>query len=167
MSSDAYYDARSAVLRAAQASGAPLRERSIWPGSASTMQYAEPLAGLRAARILEDTARRVTSDYIRYARQDGATWAQIGEALSLDAGGERSGYDLAVAAHEHATGEPEPFRHPTFGWMCPDCGQGISDYGPYESHPADREHGHSDSCTRLGVQVAAWQAERDTWEAGE
>ncbi len=166
-SNDAYYDARSAVLRAAQAAGAPIRERPIWPGAASTMQYAEPLAGLRAARALEDTARRVTGDYIRYARQDGATWTQVGEALGLDADGERSGYDLAVAAYEHALGEPEPFSNATFGWTCQDCGQGISDHGPYESHPADREHGHADSCLQFGVQVAAWQAERDAWEAGQ
>ncbi len=164
--SDAYYAARASVLRAAEAQGAEVRERPIWPGAHSTERYAEPLAGIRTSLVLQHAAQRVTGDYVRYARQDGASWRQVGEALGLAADGQRTGYDLAVAAYENVTGEPEPSREASFYWRCPACEQEVSDRGPYENHPEDNEHGHADSCPRLAADIAAWQAERDAWEAG-
>ncbi len=155
------------MRRAAQTGGAEVRERPIWPGSASTTRYAEPLAAIRAARVLEDAARRVARDNVRYARQDGATWQQVGEALGLAADGEQDGYDLAVAAYEHAAGPSDAWHQSSFSWGCTACGSAIADRGPYESHPDDNERGHADTCRRHAAAVAAWQAERDAWEAGK
>jgi len=163
--SDAYFAARSAVIRLAEADGAQIQERPVWPGAASTIHYAEPLAGIRAAQILERTAARVIGDYVRHAREAGIGWREIGEALGLAEHGERTGYDLAVAAYEHAAGTPDLWNHVSFSYTCPACAQAISDRGPYESHPEDNEQGHADGCARLAADVAAWQAERDAWAA--
>ena len=165
--SDAYFSARATVLRLAEAEGAQIRERPIWPGAVSTTRYAEPLAGIRAAQILQQTARRVINDYVRLARQEGTGWREIGQALDLAEDGQRTGYDLAVAAYEHVAGEPDVWRQASYTWSCPACGQAICDRGPYESHPEDNEHGHARDCARLAGEAAAWQAEQDAWEAGE
>jgi len=164
-SSDAYFAARSAVIRLAEADGAQTQERPLWPGAASTTHYAEPLAGIRAAQILERTAARVTGDYVRHAREAAVGWREIGEALGLAENGEPTGYDLAVAAYEHAAGTPDLWNHVSFSYTCPTCAQAISDHGPYESHPEDSEQGHAGDCARLAADVAAWQAERDAWAA--
>ena len=164
--SDAYLAARSAVLRLAEAEGAQIRERPIWPGAASATRYAEPLAGIRAAQTLERTAARTVRDYVRYARSDGIGWQEIGEALGLAEDGGPSGYELAVAAHEYAAGKPDAWRQSSFGYDCQACGKGVSDLGPYESHPEDNERGHAEGCTRLAAEVASWQARQDEWEAG-
>src|SRR5258708_3098904 len=161
--SDAYLAARSAVLRIAQAEGSEIREMHIWPGSISTTRYAEPMAGIRAARILERTAGRVTDDYIRFAREDGAGWLQIGEALGLAEDGDPRGYELAVAAYEYAAGKPDLWGNNTFYYSCPSCAQTISDRGPYQSHPEDNEQGHGQDCARLAADIAAWQADQDAW----
>jgi hypothetical protein len=169
--SDAYWQAQASVLRIAKASGAEIRERPSWPGASSTTRYAEPLAGLRAAQTVQHAAGRVAGEYMKDARAEGIGWREIGEALGLADDGERSGYDLAVAAYEHVTGEPDRSWERSFYYTCPACEQGISDRGPYESHPQDNERGHGDGCTRLAAAVGAWQAERDAedaeWEAGQ
>ena len=116
---------------------------------------------------MQHAAERAARDYVRYARQDGASWAQIGEALGLAAEGERTGYDLAAAAYEHAAGQSGSWHRPGFAWDCAGCGQTITDRGPYESHPDDNEHGHTGTCPRHAAALAAWQAEQDAWEAGE
>jgi len=169
--SDAYFAAQSSVRRLAEAEGAEIRERPVWPGAFSTTRYAEPLAGIRAAQTVQRTAERVADDYVRHARVEGIGWREIGEALGLGEDGQRTGYDLAVAAYEHVVGEPDLLRDPSFYYTCPACEQGISDRGPYESHPEDNERGHAEGCTRLAADVAAWQAQRDAeeaeWEAGQ
>ena len=171
--SDAYLAAQSSALRIAEAEGAEIRERPVWPGALSTMRYAEPLAGIRAARTLTRTAERVVGDYVKHARVDGISWQEIGEALGLDENGQRTGYDLAVRAFEYITDAGHHDRSGTlsFYYPCPACEQGISDRGPYESHPEDNEHGHAEGCTRLAADIAAWQAQRDgedaEWEAGQ
>jgi hypothetical protein len=169
--SDAYFAARSSVLRLVEAEGGEIRERPVWPGAFSTTRYAEPMAGIRAAQTVKRTADRVADDYVKHARVEGIGWREIGEALGLAEDGQHIGYDLAVAAYEHVTGKPDVFRDVSFYWTCPACDQGISDRGPYESHPEDNERGHADSCARLAADVAAWQAQRDAedaeWEAGQ
>jgi hypothetical protein len=168
--SDVYWQARASVLRLAEAEGAQIRERPVGPGSISTTRYAEPLAGLRATQTVQHAAGRVAGDYVKHARVEGIGWREIGEALGLAGDGERTAYDLAVAAYEHMTGEPDLFRERSFHYTCLACEQGISDRGPYESHPEDNERGHGEGCTRLAAAVAAWQAQRDAedaeWEAG-
>src|SRR5260370_38584105 len=101
---DAEFAAGSAVLRVAEAQGTKIRERQVWPGAYSTMRYAEPVAGIRAALVMQRAAGRVVDDYVKYARQDGASWRGIGEALALAEAGQRTGDDPAVAADQHVTG---------------------------------------------------------------
>jgi hypothetical protein len=169
--SDAYYAAQAAVLRVAQAGGAEIRERPAWPGAFSTTRYAEPLAGLRAAQVAKHSADRVAGDYVKRARDEGIGWRAIGDALGLAQDGQRTGYDLAVAAYEQVAGEPDGYRDRSFYYTCAACEQGISDRGPYENHPEDNERGHAGGCARLTADVAAWQAQREAedaeWEAGQ
>jgi hypothetical protein len=169
--SDAYYAAQSAALRLADARGAEIRERPAWPGAAITTRYAEPLAGIRAAQTVRHAADRVAGDYVKYARVEGIGWREIGAALGLAQDGQRTGYDLAVAAYEQVAGQPDGFRNPSFYYACAACEQGITDRGPYESHPEDNERGHAAGCTRLAADITAWQAQRDAedaeWEAGQ
>jgi hypothetical protein len=169
--SDAHFAAQSSVLRIAEAGGAEIREQPIWPGSISTRRYAEPLAGIRAAQTVKRTADRVADEYVKHARAEGIGWRLIGEALGLAEDGQRTGYALAEAAYEHVVGERDVFRDPSFYYTCPACDQGITDRGPYESHPEDNERGHDEGCTRLATDVAAWRAQRDAedaeWEAGQ
>src|SRR6266704_3236267 len=164
---DAYFTAQSSVLRLAEAEGAQIRERPAWPGASNTTRRAEPLAGIRAARILARAAERVAGDYVTHARAGGISWQEIGEALGLAENGQRTGYDLAVRAFEYITdaGHRDRFGTLSFYWTCPACEQGIGDRGPYESHPEDNEHGHAEGCTRLASDIAAWQAERDAEDA--
>ncbi len=171
--SDAYRAVLASVRRLAEAEGTEIRELPVWPGAFSTMRYAEPLAGIRAARTLARAAERAVGDYVKHARRDGISWQETGEALGLAENGQRTGYDLAVRAFEYITDAEHHDRFDTlsFYWTCPACEQGIGDRGPYESHPEDNEHGHAEGCTRLAADIAAWQAERDAedaeWEAGQ
>jgi hypothetical protein len=63
---EAYRTARSSVLKYVAATGR-VAERPVWPGAQSTASTAEPVAGIRAARVLADVAARVRGDYIRVA----------------------------------------------------------------------------------------------------
>jgi hypothetical protein len=166
---DAISDAASSVYRRmcqaaiqiAEAGGADVHERPMFPGAISVSRYAEPLAGIRAAQTLADSAARIRREYTQYARAEAITWQQIGQALGLDQGTDRkSGYDPGIAAFEHFEGEPD------FHYHCAACGEWITDRGPYESHPEDNERGHAEDCARFAAELAAWQAERDAWERG-
>ena len=152
----------------AQAGGAEIRERPLFPGAIPVSRYAEPLAGIKAAEILADTAARIRREYTERARAEGITWRQIGEALGLDQGADgKSGYDLGVAAFEHFEGEPDLWYQSNFHYHCASCGEWITDRGPHNSHPEDNESGHAEDCARLAAELAAWQAERGAWERGE
>lgn len=48
---------------------------------------------------------RVVSDYVRYAREDGASWRDIGKAMGLERAAEDTGGDLAELAFQKATGQ--------------------------------------------------------------
>jgi hypothetical protein len=117
----------------------------------------------------------VAGDYVKRARDEGIGWRAIGDALGLAQDGQRTGYDLAVAAYEQVAGEPDGYRDRSFYYTCAACEQGISDRGPYESHPEDVERGHAAGCTRLAADLTAWQLQRDAqdaewdaeWEAGQ
>jgi hypothetical protein len=165
--SGAYWHMKADVIKMAEAGGAEIRERPMFPGSFSIERYAEPLAGIRAAVTLVSTAERIKHENTQRAREAGIIWQQIGEALGLADGDDaKSGYDLGVAAFEHMTGEPDIWHQPNFYFRCPSCGAYITDRGPYESHPEDNEHRHAEGCSRMAAMVAAWQAERDSWERG-
>jgi hypothetical protein len=169
---DADWRLRDTALRYVTATGGTVADRPISPAhDYGTTREAEPLAGIRAAQVLEHAAARLGHDYLRYARQDGATWDDIGAALGMK-GEPEYGVSAAEQAYEHAAGEPsQQFDPRTFYYTCGSCAQGVTDRGPYESHPHDRETGHAETCTRMTAEVTAWQAERDAeeaqWEAGQ
>ncbi len=154
---DACRAAQTTVLRLAEAAGAGIRECPIMPGSVITTRLAEPLAGIRAARLVERSALRMIRDYIRYARQEGVSWPAIGEAVGI---GEHYG-ELASAAFQYAAGPATGLSRPLFAFRCGACELIVTDYGPYESHPEDNEHGHAPDCPRMTAVVAAWQADCD------
>ena len=162
---DFYWTVQREVMNAAREQGTEIRERKIWKDSSLTTRYAEPAAGIALARQMKHTAERVEYDYIRYARQEGMSWAAIGEVLQVEAD---SAYDRGTKAFDYAVG-PAPENawswDPMFSWHCPACDEAVTDRGPYESHPEDNERGHGAGCTRFAAEVAAWQAERDSWDA--
>jgi len=165
LSNDLYFYLRRHVQSMATAAGAATIERPVWPGSPSTTTYAEPLAGLREAVTLQGSAGRVIEDYARYARTEGASWQEIGEALGLGEEAKERQRSAAELAYEQIVGIPDLWSQANMYWPCPACGQTVTDRGPYESHPVDNEHGHTDDCTRMAGEVAGWQAEQDRREA--
>ncbi len=165
--SNAYWRMRQAAIEIATAGGAEIHERAAFPGSISVHQYAEPLAGIRAAETLAASAARIRREYTEAARGDGITWERIGQALGLGQGdAAKTGYDLGIAAYEFFTRRPGLWPEANFGYRCASCQGYITDRGPYESHPEDNERGHGDGCARFTAEVAAWQARRDE-EFGE
>jgi hypothetical protein len=64
---------RQAAIELAPAAGAEIHEREAFPGSISVQRYAEPLAGIRAAETLAETAARIRREYTERARGDGIT----------------------------------------------------------------------------------------------
>jgi hypothetical protein len=159
----------SAVRAYAEATGAEIRERDAWPGSLIRIRYAEPAAGIRAALIARDTASRVIRDYGRRAREDGLSWEDIGQALALDQSEYvPDGYELDIAAYTAMDGAGDSWDEPYFTWTCPSCATVISDRGPYDPHPANREQGHAEGCQRLAADIAAHhrrRAEMAEWDA--
>lgn len=108
-----------------------------------------PLTAIRGAAILRREAQAILDEQVQAARTAGHSWQEIGEALGYTkAPAEQAYYVLAIARE----------RFP--GWVCPACGQVISDAGP-GMRPADAESGHADGCTRLAEATAAWEAARE------
>lgn len=178
--SAARWKARRAAIDLACDQGAQVISRPAFRGAQSTIQDVESLAGLRAAREIELGARYNARSYIRYAREAGHTWQQIGTALDLAPGGEagiEAGIDggtVAEAAYSYAAGNPGPeaaWRYGrSFSWTCGSCEGLISDRGLCNG-PADDERGHADGCARLAATIAARDAESAAfdaeWEAGQ
>jgi hypothetical protein len=147
---------RRVLLEAARAEGAEVRERGMW-SAAVTVQMAEPLAGIRYARIAEDAAKRLVEDYVAAARADGRTWLEIAGALGLS-GDDR--YDLGVEAFNRVAGNVvSGFRPASFYWRCPVCGKGITEYGPFEANPVNTQSGHAEGCERLAAEAATYRAD--------
>ena len=151
----------TAVLRMARTARAGIcQRRPFGPDSALTAEYAEPFAGIRYALMLWDAAQRKVREYIKYARQEGLTWVQVGEALNLRRLAEERGAWIADLAFGYAAGagHARPFETLTFAWRCPACGGLVMDCGPSGGHPEDCEPGHQASCSRLVALVAAHDA---------
>jgi hypothetical protein len=150
----------AALLRMAHAAGAEIRERSPWPGSSLTISSAAPATGIRFALMLRGYAHQKLYDFIKDARQDGMTWAQIGETLNLGDEASERGYGIGDAAFDFAADAEHAsrFQTLTFSWTCPACGAYISDRGPNGGHPEDEEPGHNADCSRLATAVVAYDA---------
>jgi hypothetical protein len=156
--------AARAVLGIARESGGQIVHRPVFrdrPDLNLKLTAAEPMAGLRAATVLKWATRQLLLDYVRYAREDGHPWRDIGVGLgySDDPG---SGISAAEAAYDFAAGTISAWR--SFAWTCQHCRATIIDRGPEAGHPAECEDGHADGCGRLAAEVAAWTA---TWDEVE
>lgn len=163
----ARHEARSAIERLALAADAQILTRPAWPGSDITVKDVDPLAGLYAAHEVEVGARSVGRDYVRYAREAGHTWHEIGVAMNLSPSSGIAGESIGEAAFTYATGRSDTEMASRYSgsvaWTCKSCDQLISDQGPC-SGPAEDERGHADNCMRLAATIRKWDAE---WEAGE
>ena len=163
VSRQARLSATSAVLRVARATGARVISRPVWPGMMSVPDYAEPSSGLRIARALENAATSVTRDYIRYAREAGLKWHEIGVELGLSTETSHGEVSLGDAAFDFATSAGEYVRArrngPRFLWTCPECGSLIRDHGPSAGPPPDQEEGHAAHCRRMAAEIAEWNTE--------
>lgn len=150
-----------AVLGIVHESGGEVVHRSVFrdrPDLNLRITGAEPMAGLRAATALKMATRRLLLDYVRYAREDGYPWREIGVGLGYSDDPD-TGTSAAVAAFDFAAGTTSAWR--SFAWTCQHCHATIIDRGPEAGRPADCEDGHADNCTRLAAAVAAWNASWD------
>jgi hypothetical protein len=149
------------VLRMARAVGAEIHQRRPFgPGSALTVDYADPAAGIRFAATLRDSAQQKIREYIKDARQEGLTWVQVGEALRLGPVAEERGAWIADVAFDYAADaeHARPFETLSFPWRCPQCDGFVMDRGPSGAHPEDDEPGHKEGCARLAALVAEHDA---------
>jgi hypothetical protein len=73
------------------------------------------------------------------------------------------GSSLGEAAWEYAAERPAHLigRPGEFRWVCPDCGEVISERGPGRRSPAEDKQGHAEGCQRLAAAVAKWLAQGD------
>ncbi|GLZ49236.1 hypothetical protein Acsp06_54210 [Actinomycetospora sp. NBRC 106375] len=130
----------------------------------------DPLAGVRAGRLVAEVAHGALRDCALRARGAGHSWDAVGHALELpaDAGGEARGEAAWEWLVEH---RPPPPRAGTglasAVWTCTTCRARVRDRGPFASHPDDREAGHEHDCARRLAALEAWQRQaRDDEEGG-
>jgi len=154
---------RAAVLRLAYLTGAQIVQAPPWPGASFTEEQPEPGAGIRIALALERAARAGVRVYIQRAREAGMSWHEVGGALGVAELAQARGSSVAEAAWEYAAGRPaHPRGQPAeFRWVCPDCGEVVSDRGPGGRSPAEDEQGHAEGCHRLAAAVAYWLTQGD------
>lgn len=136
-------------------------------GSAMTRAtVADPLCGVRAVVLARAVADRMLVEYAEDARGAGRMWDEIADALGLDEDDPTRPGDVGRAerAFEQIAGESTYRWTARSRWTCAACGARVNDYGPYESHPNDREDGHTDQCPRQRAALAAWRAETDDTE---
>jgi hypothetical protein len=161
--------ARLAAMDLARREGTRLTSRPAFPGSQVNVPNLPPLDGARAARQVELGARYAVRGYIRQAREDGASWDEIGQALGLSPGADpdQAGTTVAEAAYTYAAGNPDRDVSRRYGrefpWTCGTLQAGRQERGA-DLGPADDEHGDSESCHRLAETITAWHGQ---WEAGQ
>lgn len=127
----------------------------------------EPLAGVKAARLVSDVAAGALREWALVARGAGRGWGEVAGALELDES--EDGASAAEVAWlwlvEHRPPPPRGsagLQAPSAVWTCTTCRGRVRDRGPFDSHPADCEQGHELGCARHAAEVAAWQ-ERTGW----
>jgi hypothetical protein len=147
-----------AVLGIVRESGGQVVDRSAFPDRPDLLLKitgTNAMAGLQAVVALKHAARKLSLDYVRYAREDGHSWQDIGIALGFSDDPE-AGISAAEAAYNYAAGTTPAWR--SFAWVCLQCRATIIDRSPDVGHPADCEEGHTDDCPRLAAAVAAYTA---------
>jgi hypothetical protein len=153
--------ATRAVLGIARESGGRVVNRPALPDRPDLnlkITGTNAMAGLQAAVALKHAVQKLSLGYVRYAREDGHSWRDIGIALGFSDDPE-VGISAAEAAYNYAVGTTPAWR--SFAWVCPQCRATIIDRGPEAGHPADCEEGHADGCFRLAAAVTVWTASWD------
>lgn len=171
--SDASSEIRRSVERLVIRAGGQTVKRQVLrddPGCDFEVEDPEPVAAIRAAASLRFAAGQELSRAARYAREDGRTWQEIGEAL-FPAEPVPDDDPKSVRAFRELGWAYSDYDSPAFGWTCPDCRKRISDHGPGAGHPADAERGHAAGCGRLARAVDAydqqWEEDEEPWEDDE
>jgi hypothetical protein len=159
------HEAGNAIRRLVRTTGGRFTERPLIRSDPDgrKVEEPEPLTGITAAVAVEREVRRLCLESVRYAREDGLTWAQIGEALgfrvtAVDPDDHGTDESLARLAYEYAV--PGHAAAGWFTWTCPSCRQLVRDYGP-ELGPREAEDGHAEDCGRFAATVRAWDAQWD------
>jgi hypothetical protein len=119
----------AAVLRLAYLTGAQIFQAPPWPGASFTEEQPEPGAGIRIALAVERAARAGVRVYIARAREAGMSWHEVGGALGVAGLAQERGSSVAEAAWQYAAGRPAYLsgQPGVFRWVCPDCGEVVSD----------------------------------------
>lgn len=159
-------DVRALVRRVAETvHGATVTHRAV-PGYQVLTDTVldDPLAGVRAADLVQRVAAGQVRDHADAARAAGRTWDEIADALGITDGSAARGELAYLLLVDH---QPLPVDLPSFHrsstwWRCTTCGQRVTDHGPYDPHPSDREEGHAPDCGRLAADLSAYRA---GWEA--
>jgi hypothetical protein len=120
----------------------------------------DPLAGVRAGRLVADVAAGALRDWALRARGAGHTWDAVGRALDLAA--QPNGITRAEEAWEwliqHRPPPPTASTRPDAAvWTCTTCRARVRDSGPFDCHPDDRETGHLADCARRTAALEAWR----------
>jgi hypothetical protein len=91
------------------------------------------------------------------------SWHEVGGALGVAELAQARGGSVAKAAWQYVAGQPSyPSGQPgEFRWVCPDCGEVVSDRGSGGRSPAEDEQDHAERCQRLAAAVAQWLAQGD------
>lgn len=145
------------LLAAGQGTDA-LTQREIAPGRIA-IKHTQPtsyVAGIEAARKVEQRARHLVVEYAHKARGEGVTWAELALVLGIEVDPELYNEPAADAFREIAHTPSRQFDRVWTGWTCASCAQRITDYGPYNGHPDDNEGGHADDCARHAAEIAAY-----------
>ncbi len=128
-------------------------------GAYAGWENLDPATGLNGGLAVIRLAERRTYEYAVRLRGEGTTWAEIADLLGVP-------YSDSYARLEHTyelvrgpiPDDAGPWDQHNLYWKCggPDgCGAYITDRGPYESHPADNESGHADTCRRAAAEAEA------------
>ncbi|MDD7941688.1 hypothetical protein PHK61_25020 [Actinomycetospora lutea] len=131
---------------------------------------ADPLAGVRAGRLVAEVAAGALREWALRARGAGHSWDAVGQALELPTAQEGSAREEAAWEWliEHRPPPPTASASATAGadagcgsvsavWTCTTCRARVRDSGPFASHPDDREQGHEHDCARRAAALEAWQ----------
>lgn len=118
---------------------------------------ADYLQGMKTALQVARTAENIARDWARDARGNGSSWTDVAEALGRMIP-VPEGEDPAIEAFLWVAPAPSMrFDQITTSWRCESCDKRVTDNGPYNSHPADNEAGHTDDCARHAADIAAWK----------
>lgn len=124
----------------------------------------DPLAGVRAGRLVAVVAAGALRDWALRARGAGHSWEAVGQALDLAAepGGSTRAQQAWEWFIEHRPPPPAAStRLESAVWTCTTCRSRVRDSGPFALHSDDRETGHTAECARRAATLEAWRKDEE------